>query len=71
MLAYELGLAQEAKGLPAEALATWGSFLQHSKSLPDVEGWQVKIREAVVRTKAPITTGVAAPVAVQVSVPTR
>ena len=71
MLAYELGLAQEAKGLPAQALATWGSFLEHWKSLPDVEGWQVKIREAVVRTKTPLAAVVPVPVAVQVSVPAR
>ena len=71
MLAYELGLAQEAKGLLAQALTTWGSFLEHSQSIPDVEGWQVKIREAVVRTKTPIAAVVPAPVAVQVSIPAR
>jgi hypothetical protein len=50
MLAYELGLAQEAKGLTSDALLTWRNFLDYAKTAPDAQGWQLKIREAVTRT---------------------
>ena len=50
MLAYELGLAQEAKGLTSDALLTWRNFLDYVKTAPDAQGWQLKIREAVTRT---------------------
>ena len=50
MLAYELGLAQEAKGLTSDALLTWRNFLAYAKTVPDAQGWQLKIREAVTRT---------------------
>jgi len=50
MLAYELGLAQEAKGLTSDALLTWRNFLTYAKTAPDAQGWQLKIREAVTRT---------------------
>ena len=50
VLAYELGLAQEAKGLTSDALLTWRNFLDYAKTAPDAQGWQLKIREAVTRT---------------------
>ena len=50
MLAYELGLAQEAKGLTSDALLTWRNFLDYAKTAPDAQGWRLKIREAVTRT---------------------
>ena len=50
MLAYELGLAQEAKGLTSDALLTWRNFLDYAKNAPDAQGWRLKIREAMTRT---------------------
>jgi S1-C subfamily serine protease len=50
-LVYELGLAQEAKGLRADALNTWQNFLRRSNPAPDPDGWQDKMRTAVVRVK--------------------
>ena len=50
VLAYELGLAQEAKGLTSDALLTWRNFLDYAKTAPDAQGWRLKIREAVTRT---------------------
>jgi len=52
MLAYELGLAQEAKGLNGEALDTWHSFLDRSSTNADPEGWHPKMRQAMERVKA-------------------
>jgi hypothetical protein len=50
-LVYELGLVQEAKGLRTDALNTWQNFLGRSNPAPDPDGWQDKMRMAVVRVK--------------------
>ena len=51
VLVYELGLAQEAKGLQSDALNTWQTFLGRPNPSPDPDGWQDKMRTAVVRVK--------------------
>ena len=67
MLAYELGLAQEAKGLTAEALTTWRNFLDSTKGAPDAEEWHVKIREAVTRMRTTIASVPSLPGATAIS----
>ena len=49
MVAYELGLAQEANGRGTDALATWRKFLEQASAVSDPEGWRVKMRDAVDR----------------------
>lgn len=51
LFAYELGLAQEAKGQGSEALQTWRRFLDASASSLDPGGWQTRMREAVNRVQ--------------------
>jgi hypothetical protein len=69
LFAYELGLAQEAKGQGPEALKTWRSFLDGSASSVDPGGWQTRMREAVNRvqgmplTQAPTATPTSAKIA--------
>jgi hypothetical protein len=68
LLAYELGLAQEAKGLAADALTTWRNFLSSATGAPDAEGWQAKIIEAVGRMG---TTIASVPVATAIPISTK
>lgn len=51
LAAYELGLALEAKGLPADALNTWQDFLGQPSARPDPDGCRDKMREAVNRLR--------------------
>ena len=67
LFAYELGLAQEAKGLVAEAILTWRHFLDSESSAPDSEGWQVKISEAVSRVRTTMAAAPLVPTAIPIS----
>ena len=67
MFAYELGLAQEAKGLVAEAIITWRHFLDRESSAPDSDGWQVKISEAVSRVRTTTAAAPLVPTAIPIS----
>jgi hypothetical protein len=68
LVAYELGLAQEAKGLVAEALITWRHFLDRESSAPDSDGWQVKISEAVSRVRTTMAAAPLVPTAIPITI---
>ena len=68
LFAYELGLAQEAKGLVAEAIITWRHFLDRESSAPDSDGWHVKISEAVSRVRPTMAVAPLAPTAIPISI---
>jgi tetratricopeptide (TPR) repeat protein len=71
LVAYELGLAQEAKGLAADALITWRSFLDRANLAPDDDGWRVKISAAVTRMRTTMAATSSVPTAIPISIKER
>jgi tetratricopeptide (TPR) repeat protein len=70
LAAYNLGLALDANGLRQDAVQAWESFLVNlesktrqagKKGQDSSDGWSTKMREALIRLKAP-ATAVALPI---------